>query len=131
MFDQLDGFISTKTVVGEPMTIDNVIIIPLVDVSFGLGGGSMGGESAEPKKQDEKSMGGMGAKISPSAMLVIIDGAVQLVNLKNQDSVNKLIDLIPGIATKFDSILERFTKKKEDEAETSAETPPELEEVDE
>ena len=112
MFEQLENFVSTKTVVGEPITAGGSILIPLVDVSFGMGGGTAGvGESTEKSKKGEKSMSGLGAKIKPSAILVITDGNVQLVNIKHQDSVNKLIDMIPSITSKFD-FGNLFGKKK-------------------
>ncbi|MCL2574038.1 MAG: sporulation protein [Defluviitaleaceae bacterium] len=117
MFEKLDGFVSTKTVVGEPITAGGVTIIPLVDVNFGMGGGSAGASDGDDKaKKGMKSGGGMGANIKPSAVLVISDGNVQLVNIKHQDSVNKLIDLIPSIASKFD-LSSMFNKKNKDYTE--------------
>ena len=44
----------------------------------------------------------MGAKMSPSAVLQITkDGTVRVINLKNQDAVSKIIDLVPGIVSRF------------------------------
>ena len=121
MFEQLDGFVSTKTVVGEPITAGNVTLIPLVDVNFGMAGGSTGTEDGEDKaKKGIKSAGGMGANIKPSAVLVITDGNVQLVNIKHQDSVNKLIDLIPSITSKL-NLGAMFNKKDKDGIENSEE----------
>ena len=59
LFKGMDSFISTKTVVGDAVTIGDTIILPLVDVSFGVGAGAFSGE----KKQN--AGGGMGAKITP------------------------------------------------------------------
>ena len=114
MFEQLETFVSSKTVVGEPIVAGEATIIPLVDVSIGMGGGSTGAD--EKDKPKEKSLGGLGAKMKPSAVLVITDGNVQLVNIKHQDSVNKLIDMIPSITSKIDfgSILGKKKKDKED-----------------
>ena len=97
IFEKMDQFVSTKTVVGEPSHIGDVIIVPLIDVTFGLG---VGGGGASPDSSNGGG-GGLGAKITPSAVLVITNGNVQLVNVKNQDSVNKLIDMIPGVLSKF------------------------------
>ena len=36
LFKGMDGFLSAKTVVGEPVTVNDTIILPLVDVSFGV-----------------------------------------------------------------------------------------------
>ena len=109
MFENLENFVSSKTVVGDPIQAGQTTLIPLVDVSFGMGGGSTGTNEA---KKEDRSLGGLGAKIKPSAVLVITDGNVQLVNIKHQDSVNKLIDMIPSITSKLD--FGPFKKKKEE-----------------
>lgn len=98
----VDSVLSTKTVVGEAITIGDTIILPLVDVSFGLGAGA--------GCQDKKSSGGggVGGKMSPSAVLVIKDGHTKLVNIKQQDTMTKLLDMVPDV-------LDRFTSKKDKE----------------
>ena len=100
LLSQLENFISTKTVVGEPMKVEDAIILPLVDVCFGVGAGASGGKTDKGEDKDS-GMGGLGAKITPSAILLIKDGTTQLINIKNQDSVNKLIDMIPELLSKF------------------------------
>lgn len=37
LFKGMDAFISAKTVVGDAVTVKDTIILPLVDVSFGVG----------------------------------------------------------------------------------------------
>jgi len=95
LFKGMDNFITTKTVVGDPITVGDTIILPLVDVSFGV--------AASAKSEDKKNAGGggMGGKISPSAVLVISNGATKLVNVKNQDAVTKVLDMVPDIVNKF------------------------------
>ena len=95
LFKGMDSFITTKTVVGDAVTIGDTIILPLVDVSFGVGAGAFAGD----KKQN--AGGGMGAKISPSAILVISGGVTKLVNVKNQDTVTKILDMVPDFVNKF------------------------------
>ena len=91
----VDSVLSTKTVVGEPINVGDTILVPLVDVSFGLGAGA--------GNQDKKSSGGggVGGKMSPSAILVIKDGKTKLVNIKQQDSVTKILDMVPDLVDKF------------------------------
>lgn len=101
LFRGMDSVVTSKTVVGEAIHINGTIILPLVDVSFGIGAGSF---NAEKK---EKGMGGMGGKISPSAVIVIQDGRTKLVNIKNQDTITKILDMIPDV-------VDRFTTDKED-----------------
>ena len=95
LFKGMDSFISSKTVVGEAITVGDTIILPLVDVSFGVGAGAF----SEDKKN--RGTGGMGGKMSPSAVLVIQNGQTKLVNIKNQDAVTKILDMVPDVIHKF------------------------------
>ena len=115
---QLEGFITTKTVIGEPIHIDQTILVPLIDVSFAAATGSTeGNKYTERHKSKEKHVeggtgagaGGLGAKVTPSAMLVIQNGTTQLINVKGQDSITKLIDMIPGLVAKVPDFVARFT----------------------
>lgn len=91
----MNAVIGTKTVVGDATQVGDTIILPLVDVSFGVGAGASAG--------DRKNGGGGGfyAKMSPSAVLVIKNGSTKLVNVKNQDMVTKVLDMIPDVVEKF------------------------------
>lgn len=93
----MDAVLSTKTVVGEPTQIGDTIILPLVDVSFGVGAGS----GNNNQKGSASGAGGLGGKMTPSAVLVIRDGYTKLVNIKNQDTVTKILDMIPDIVDKI------------------------------
>ena len=81
LFKGVDGMISSKTVVGDAIHIGDTIILPLVDVSFGLGAGAF--------SSDKKDQGGgaIGGKMTPCAVLVIQNGKTKLVNIKNQDTI--------------------------------------------
>lgn len=104
LFKGMDSFITTKTVVGEAIKFDDgTIILPLADVSFGVGAGVF---SQEDHKKNNGG-GGLGGKISPSSVLVIKDGTTKLVNVKNQDSLTKILDMVPDFVNKF-------TKGKDD-----------------
>jgi len=106
LFSKMEEFVSTKTVVGEPVHIGEVILIPLVDVTFGVGTGI---------SKEDAGGGGAGAKMNPAAVIVISKGTVQLVNVKNQESVSKLIDMVPGILSKLN--LGSFFGKKDKQDE--------------
>lgn len=95
LFKGMDSFISAKTVVGDAVHVNDTIILPLVDVSFGVGAGAFAGD----KKNN--AGGGMGGKMSPSAVLVIQNGAIKLVNIKNQDTVTKILDMVPDVVDKI------------------------------
>ena len=114
MFSKIEEHVSTKTVVGEPVHIGDVILIPLVDVSMGVGT-AMVANSEDNGGARDGGGGALGAKMTPSAVVVISGGTVQLVNIKNQESVNKVLYMIPGILSKLN--LGSFFGKKEEEKE--------------
>ena len=97
LFKGMDSFITTKTVVGDAIHIGDTIILPLVDVSFGVAAGAF----SQEKKNN--GAGGMGGKIQPSSVLVIQNGITKLVNVKNQDSITKILDMVPDVVNKFTS----------------------------
>ena len=103
----MNAVIGTKTVVGDATQVGDTIILPLVDVSFGVGAGA----TAADKKNG--GGGGFTAKMTPSAVLVIKNGTTKLVNIKNQDTVTKVLDMIPDI-------VEKFTAPKEEMLEDDA-----------
>lgn len=107
LFKGMDNFITTKTVVGDAVTVGDTIILPLVDVSFGVGAGAF----AEDKKNN--GAGGMGGKITPSAVLVIQNGTTKLVNVKNQDSLTKILDMVPDFINKFTEKSEEAQEKQD------------------
>lgn len=106
LFKGMDSLLSAKTVVGEAVHVNDTIILPLVDVSFGVGAGAFAGD----KKNN--AGGGMGGKMSPSAVLVIQNGATKLVNIKNQDTVTKILDMVPDVV---DRITGKFGDVKMDD----------------
>ena len=103
----MNSILATKTVVGEATKVDDTVILPLVDVSFGVGAGAA--------RADKKNggMGAMNGKMTPSAVLVISNGHTRLVNIKNQDSITKIIDLVPDI-------LDRIAVKKNKDGVTDS-----------
>ena len=97
LFKGMDSFITTKTVVGDAIHIGDTIILPLVDVSFGVAAGAF----SQEKKNN--GAGGMGGKFNPSAVLVIQNGVTKLVNIKNQGGMTKILDMVPDFINKFTS----------------------------
>jgi len=88
----MESYITTKTVVGEAVTIGDTIVLPLADVSFGMGVGQF---------SKDGNTGGMGGKITPSAVLIIQDGKSKIINIKETDNISKIADLIPDVAEKI------------------------------
>ncbi len=107
LFQKVDDLVSTKTVVGDAIVLGEVTLLPLIEVSVGVGAGAQ-------QQGKQNTAGGMGAKITPSAVLVIRGGSVQMINVKNQDAVSKLIDMAPGVVDRLD-FASVFSGRKKDE----------------
>ncbi len=97
LMKNVDTVLSTKTVVGDAKQIGDTIIVPLVDVSFGIGAGGTG----NTKEKHGGEGGGITGKMSPSAVLVIKDGNTKLVSVKNHDTISKIVDLVPEVMDKM------------------------------
>lgn len=98
LFSKMENFVTSQSVIGEQINIGEMTIIPFMDICLGVGASASDNESKK-----ENGVGGLGAKITPSAVLVIKKdlNSVELINLKNQDGMNKIIDMVPGILAKL------------------------------
>ena len=108
LFQGMDGFVSTKTVVGDAIHIGDTIIVPLVNVTFGVAAGAFRGE----KKLN--SGGGLGGKMTPSAVLVIHNGVTRMISVDSHSGIEKILDMIPDFVEKF------TTNKKRTEQDPEA-----------
>ena len=115
LFKGMDGFISAKTVVGEPIQVGDTIILPLVDVSFGVAAGSvMNGTK-------NNGAGGLGGKLSPSAVLVINNGSTRMVSVKNTSSFNKILDMVPDLIDRVEDMINNVKEEKKSKNTVSEE----------
>lgn len=108
LFEGADHVLSTKTVVGTPQQIGDAIIIPLTDLSFGMGAGSLG------KEKSDGTGGGIGGKVSPSAVLIIQNGVTRLVNVRDRDTINRVLDFVPDAVNKVSSLIKTKGKGNAD-----------------
>lgn len=119
-FDKLEKFLKTETVIGEPIQIGDITLIPIITVSFGCGGGS--GQGKDSKGSDGVGGGiGIGAKVSSDAMLIIKDGEATILPIKQKQSMEKLINMVPELVKKFDIKKVKNCCSSEDSEEESEE----------
>ena len=97
LFKGMDSFLSTKTVVGEAIHIGDTIILPLVDVTFGVAAGAF--RSTDSRRNN--GGGGMGGKMRPSAVLIIHNGTTRMISVDNNRGIEKILDMIPDFVDKF------------------------------
>ena len=110
LFKGLEGIASSKTVIGEPICLDDVKLIPLIEVTAGLASGALA------KNARQNGAGAMSAKVTPIALLILQNGRLKLVNVKNQDIWNRLLDMIPDAVDKITgNIIPRRTEEEAEE----------------
>ena len=112
MLRNVDAYLNSKTVVGDPITVGENILIPLSEVSFGVGAGDFGKNGST-----ERGGGGLGAKITPSAILVVGPNGTKLVSVKSSDAISKIMDMVPDVINKFTDGNVSFTKKSSEKTE--------------
>lgn len=95
MMESAGGVFSSKTVIGEPIQVGDTLLIPLSDVIVGAAAGSNNGQD------NNAGMGGFTAKMSPSAVLIIKNGNTKVVNIKDQNSLSRLVDMVPEVVDKI------------------------------
>ena len=96
--EEIERVLSTKTVVGEPITVDGNTLIPLVSVGFGFGVGA--GEGNDPKKGVGNAGGaGGGGGVKPVALVVINKDGVRLEPMKG--AAASLLEKVADVAGKF------------------------------
>ena len=109
LVEAMEHFITTKSVVGEPIQIGETILLPLADVSFGMGIGMF--------SKGDNGTGGVGGKITPNSVLVLKTGSSKIISVKDADGVSKLIDMVPDVVDKFGDKIKDVKGKKEDKTE--------------
>lgn len=95
LFNGMEGLVTSKTVVGAPVSVDGATIIPLIEVSCGMGVG--GFDQKQEKKDGQAGAGAMSTKMSPTALLVVQNGNTKLISIKNQDAISKLLEMVPDL----------------------------------
>lgn len=78
LVSEVRGMIEQRSVLGEPVTIGDVTIIPVASYGFGAGGGAGGGTAPGSKEQGSGSGAGVGAGIKPVALVVIDKDGVRV-----------------------------------------------------
>ena len=79
---EIERMLNTKTVVGEPMTVEGNTLIPLVSVGFGFGVGT--GKGTDPKRGSGTGGGtGGGGGVKPVALIIINADGVRVEPIKS------------------------------------------------
>jgi uncharacterized spore protein YtfJ len=100
LFENLQKFLKSETVIGEPIVIGETTLVPIISVMFGCGTG--GGRGVDGKGNDGTGSGlGSAARIIPNAIVVIKDGEVNMLPVKNKSNLDNLLNMVPEIMEKI------------------------------
>lgn len=106
--ENLKAMVDADTIIGTPISVGDVNLIPVSKVSFGLATGG----SDFPTKSSSVFGGGGGAGVSvtPIAFICVCGTNVKMLQV-NADltPVDKLIDSAPELLCKFKEIFEKKT----------------------
>ena len=109
--EKLRTVVDSETIIGKPIEVGSITIIPVSKVSFGL---ASGGSEFPSKNSNAKMFGGgsgAGVTVSPIAFMVIKDGNVKMVPIYNElTTLEKAVTMAPEI---IDKAKEIFSKDKE------------------
>lgn len=108
LFNKLEKFLKTETVVGEPIVIGETTLVPIISVMFGCGTGSGGGTDEKGTNGTGSGLG-LGARVIPNAILVIKKDEVTMLPVKGKNNLGNLVEMVPEIISKID--LSKFSKK--------------------
>ena len=104
---QIEKVLNNKTVVGEPITVGDTTLIPLLSLGFGFGVGGSG------KSDDVKQGGGTagGGGMRPVAIIIVNKAGVRIEPIKSgvAAAIEKLGEKMPDMV---DKIAEKWGEKQ-------------------
>ena len=105
---------SVNDVVGEPIVVGDVTIVPISKVSVGFGGGGADNAKAANKDAFGGGMGG-GVKVQPICFLVVKDGNVRMmpVPIPANSTADRILEMVPDTLDKISAFIDSKTNKAE------------------
>lgn len=115
LFNNLEKFLKTETVIGEPIVVGETTLVPIISLSFGCGTGS--GNNGD--KSNSKNGTGLGAaaKVTPNAVIAITGDKVSILPISGKSNLDSLLNMVPEIVSKF-----KFKKNGKNKAEDKPES---------
>ena len=116
--EEIEKVLTTRTVVGEPITIEGRTLVPLISVGFGFGAGGGSGKG-EAKQKGEGAGGGTGggAWVKPIAMIIIDKDGVRIEPIRGglSTAIEKLGETIPQMMEKcMETCAEKWRERKKE-----------------
>jgi len=115
---ELKEMAQSESIIGEPITVGDRTVIPVVKLSVGFGAGGGQGEG-DKARTGFGGGGGGGATIEPAAFIIMDKDGISLLPAKKA-TWEGVIESIPGIAKKISQLKDKFKSGKGQEADQEA-----------
>jgi uncharacterized spore protein YtfJ len=114
---EIEKVLGSKTVVGEPITVGDSTIIPLLSIGFGFGGAGGTGLGGDSKKEGAEGVaggGGAGGGVKPIAIIIIDKDGARIESIKSgmASALEKIGESVPRIMEKF---ADKWGERKKEE----------------
>lgn len=105
MLDRLHSLVNTETVVGDPVELGDVTILPVIKVSIGFAAGGGEGNREDAKNDRAKEGGGGGgggggASITPVGFITYDGQKVRFIGV-SKGKIDSLVETVPELIKKF------------------------------
>ena len=105
--------VDVNNVIGEPITVDGVTIIPVSKVSIGFGGG--GSDFSKAPASGELPFGGGvggGVKVNPICFLIVQGGNVRMMPVAAPASTtaDRIVEMVPDTLDKIAAFIDSKSK---------------------
>jgi uncharacterized spore protein YtfJ len=99
---EIERMLSSKTVVGEPMTVEGNTLIPLISLGFGFGAGGGTGKTRSGSEEGVGGGTGGGGGVKPVALVIINAQGVRVESIKGGAAsvLEKAVEVIGKTAGK-------------------------------
>ena len=112
IFSHLENMFKAKTVIGDPIIVGNVTLVPVVNVTFGIGTG--GGEGKDARDQGAGGVGaGTGARLTPAAIIVIKGDEVSMLPIAGRGSLENIMEMVPDVIGKLKKVVQKEDREKD------------------
>ena len=112
--EKMRQLVDVSTIIGDPIKVDGVTVIPVSKVTCGFASGG----SDFPSKSNADIFGGgggAGMTITPIAFIVVNNGEVSIKHIATSDgSTERIVGMIPDVVSQITGIVEKFLDKKKD-----------------
>lgn len=103
--DKIESLFQSRTVIGDPIQVGEITIIPLVSIGFGFGAGEGGGKDPAAAKEGAYGSGiGVGGGVKPVAVIIINKGEVKIEPLSSNlasSTLSKIFDMAKTVIEKY------------------------------